>query len=153
INGGEMEVTHSVPAVGRYQSGGIMSRGVLDVRAGSFSQTAEGFRLFVGEEGSGVLNVRGTGLAQVTGGMFVGGGTAPTPGDPGAEPPVEPTPGTAGRGVVNLIAGGTLATAEIGQLNAAHAFGTLNFHGGLLRALRPNEVFINSLDQAFVYAG
>ncbi len=147
VNGGDVTVTGGFPVVGRYQFGGNLSRGLLDVRAGTFSQAPAGNRLIIGETGSGVFNVRGTGEANLEGGLIIGAGDS---GDPDAEPPVPAAPGS---GVVNLHTGGTLATGVIGQNNPSIANGILNLHGGTLRALREHATFINNLDNAFVYPG
>lgn len=136
VNGGAVAVNGWI-AVGRFQSGLDESYGLLDVRAGSFSQQGGGTRLLVGEEGNGVLNVRGTGTVNLEGGLIVGAGSAEAPGN----------------GVVNLHTGGTLTTPLIAQFNNAAASGVFNFHGGQLVATAANEAFMQGLDSAFVHSG
>jgi len=61
VSGGTFTATAAYPVVGRF-TGGF---GVLDVSAGSFSDTSTATFLIIGEQGTGVLNVRGSGSVSV----------------------------------------------------------------------------------------
>jgi T5SS/PEP-CTERM-associated repeat protein len=89
------------------------SQGTLHVSGGTFT-VASNRRMFVGEGGTGILNVSGTGLVTVsdaTEGIRLGAG------------------GT-GNGTVNLN-GGTIQTTLVSKGGGS---GTFNFNGGTLKA-------------------
>lgn len=130
---GSVNVAGGFPVVGRF-AGGF---GVLDVSTGGTFTDNSGNRLIVGEEGAGVLNVRG-GIVTKTGTNTT---NAITIGNVAT-----------GNGIVNLLAGGVLTTPSIGTATAA-ANSTLNFNGGTLKASINNATFVQGLTNAYVYAG
>ena len=134
--------TGGFPVVGRY-AGGV---GTVNISAGAFNQLAPGTRLIVGEEGTGVANLSGTGVITSTGGL-VEGLTA------------------TGNGTFNLgngTAGGTLVTPLVSGAAAAGttALGTavFNFNGGTLQdatgnTTANNAAFLGGLTTANVRNG
>ncbi len=137
IDGGELTVAGFL-GIGRYEEDGQPgARGVLDVKSGSVSITSGGTLLLVGEEGTGVLNIRDKGTVSCVNQMIIGAGTIKKPGD----------------GTVNLLAGGTLVVSAIGQYNQTEAMGRLNWDGGTLKAERSNDRFLEGLDYVHVRKG
>jgi autotransporter-associated beta strand protein len=136
VNGGTVSFNGGFPVVGRFEDTGVNGYGLLDVISGSVSQTVAGNRLIIGEAGFGTLNVRGTGVVDLTGGLIIGHDN-----------------GGVGNGTANLHTGGTITTQLVGQLNSGTAQGVLNFHGGLLRAKNNSLTFMESLDHAYIYTG
>jgi autotransporter-associated beta strand protein len=142
--GGSVSVTGGFPVVGRYAG----SNGLLNVSGGTFSDTST-TKLIIGESGSGVLNVSGTGQVLLTNaaagsGLTLGGNTAGA----GAGP---------GTGIVNLLPGGLIQTTLVADQNALPADGTsiFNFNGGTLRVANgtTNATFMQGLTAAYVQAG
>lgn len=136
VDGGAVNFATAWPVVGRFQNAGVRSYGLLDVISGSVAQSSVGNRLIIGESGYGTLNVRGSGLVDLTGGLVIGHDN-----------------GGPGDGTVNLLAGGIIATPLVTQFNFATGLGTLNFNGGILRAKADNPNFITDIDRSFVHAG
>lgn len=137
IAGGQVTVGGFL-GIGRYEDdSGNASRGVLDVTSGRVSTTAADHLLLVGEEGIGVLNIRGSGEVVCANRLIIGAGTIDKPGD----------------GTVNLLAGGMLRTAGITQFNLTAACGRLNLDGGTLMAGSSTGTFLEGLDSALVLHG
>lgn len=108
------------------------SQGTLNVSGGTFT-VAGNRRMFVGEGGTGILNVSGTGLVTVsdtTEGIRLG------------------AVGT-GNGTVNLN-GGTIQTTLVSK---GAGSGTFNFNGGTLRAGGSTANFMTGLTAANVNGG
>ncbi len=110
------------------------SYGVIDVSGGTFNQTGAGVRLFAGENGFGHINVRGTGVMTLTGGLRIGNG------------------GTTAGGVFNLGTGGTLTTALIEQAGVNTLGSTFNFNGGTLKPTAGTTTF-TGIGTANIFAG
>ena len=137
VAGGAVDVAGFL-AIGRYEDGPQQqSRGLLEVKSGSVTTSAVDHLLLVGEEGIGVLNIRSSGSIICAGRMIIGAGSIDKPGE----------------GTVNLLTGGTLVTAGIGQMNQSAAIGRLNLDGGTLKAGRSNDSFLEELDFAYVRKG
>ncbi|MES2660530.1 MAG: LamG-like jellyroll fold domain-containing protein [Verrucomicrobiota bacterium] len=132
VDGGTVQVAGFL-GIGRYHTG----HGVLDVKSGSVATTAPENLLLVGEEGIGVLNIRGRGRVTCANRMIIGAGAI----------------SKAGEGTVNLLEGGTLVTSGIGQMNQSEAIGRLNLNGGRLEAGRSNDNFISDIDLISVRKG
>lgn len=136
VDGGRVEVDGFL-GIGRYEDDmRNAARGLLDVKSGSVNLTGAGRLLLVGEEGIGVLNIRG-GLVDCINRLVIGAGTINKPGD----------------GTVNLLTGGTLLTAGIAQFNQTEAIGRINLDGGVLRARSSSAEFLEGLDFAYVRKG
>ncbi|HEU5431153.1 MAG TPA: hypothetical protein VFU81_05790, partial [Thermomicrobiales bacterium] len=88
---------------------------------------------FVGENGTGTMNVMGTASVNLFGDANLVLGRT----------------GTGSAGTVNLV-GGALATAQVSK---GAGSGTFNFNGGLLKALTNNASFMSGLSSANVYSG
>ena len=135
---GTININGSYPATGRY-AGGF---GVLDIASGNFNHNSTNTVLIIGEQGTGILNLRGGTLTDyatsTTGALRIGG--------------AENTAGSAG--IVNLL-GGTLNTLSIGAgtSGSANVSSTFNFNGGTLQARGNNTTFISGLNNAYVYPG
>jgi fibronectin-binding autotransporter adhesin len=129
---GAATTTGGYTVVGRFTG----SYGLLDVTAGSFSHNVAGTALIIGEQGTGILNVRG-GLVKSlgTGGVVIGGGEA--------------TAGTVGQ--VNLL-GGTFNAFKV-STGATADSSTLNFNGGTLQAASTTTTFLTGLTNAYVFSG
>ena len=137
VDGGAVDIAGFL-AIGRYQGDHQQrSRGLLDVKSGSVTTSAVDHLLLVGEEGIGVLNIRNSGSVICAGRMIIGAGSIDKPGE----------------GTVNLLTGGTLVTAGIGQMNQSAAIGRMNLDGGLLKAGRSNDSFLEELDFTYVRKG
>ena len=137
IDGGSVKVKGFL-GIGRFQNDrGHQSHGVLDVKSGSVATTAPNNLLLVGEEGIGVLNIRGKGTVTCANRLIIGAGTIKKPGE----------------GTVNLLAGGTLTTSGISQFNQTDAMGGLNLDGGLLKVGAPTNAFLEGIDSAYVRNG
>ena len=131
VNGG-------FPSIGRFIGG----FGVLDVNGGSFTQSDPGGLLIIGEQGTGVLNVRGG--ATVVADSATNGGSAANALSIGHT--------NTGNGTVNLI-DGTLTVLSVGTAGGPPATSTLNFNGGTLQAAGNNLTFVHGLTNAYVYGG
>ncbi len=99
--------------------------------------------LYVGENGTGTLNISGSAT------MTLGGATSSAGLDIGRA-------SATAVGIVNLgavgVGGGTITTMRVGKNNAG-ATGTLNFHGGVLRAgVGANPNFMTGLTAAYAYS-
>lgn len=129
ITGGTFTGKRWIP-IGRF-GGGI---GVVNVTGGTFAQQNVNESIIVGEEGTGTLNVSGTGAvvsdSTVYGLIVTNGGT--------------------GVGTVNLD-GGSITANQVQDRGGLSAF---NFNGGTLRAgAESQDAFMYSLDSATVKAG
>jgi len=123
VNSGEW---HSI---GRF-AGGV---GVQTISGGTFNQTNPGTHLIVGEQGTGTLNVSGSGLVNCASDLWIGLNYGGSPGN----------------GTVNL-SGGTIATSGVaGQGGTA----TFYFNGGTLLATANNGAFLQALTAANIQAG
>jgi autotransporter-associated beta strand protein len=137
VDGGVVKVAGFL-GIGRYEDDAKnASHGLLDVKAGSVATTGSETLLLVGEEGFGVLNIRGTGSVTCANKMIIGAGSIKKPGE----------------GTVNLLPGGVLTTGGITQFNQTEAIGRLNFDGGTLRASTSTDSFIEGIDYAYVRKG
>jgi fibronectin-binding autotransporter adhesin len=115
-------------SIGRFP-GGV---GQMDISGGSFNETNPATLLIVGEQGSGTLNISGTGLVTSAGGLSVGHTTT-------------------GIGVVNLN-GGTLSVSRVFQNNSSSS-ATFYFNGGLLQAVPGSyPTFMSGMNAAYVMA-
>ena len=123
-------------SIGRYWASGTGARatGVVNVSGGSLNQTNTATALIVGEEGTGTLNVSGTGAVAVAGatlGLSIGHAAS-------------------GIGTVNLD-GGTITTTLVRDGGGTSTF---NFNGGtLIAATGASASFMGGLDNAIVKAG
>lgn len=116
--------------IGRYATG----PGVFNITGGTFIHgTNDAGRLLrVGEEGTGTLNISGTGVVETSGNALTLGNTA------------------AGNGTINLNGGSLQARRILGGPGAA----AFNFNGGVLRAgPNANADFMTGLSSATVLAG
>jgi fibronectin-binding autotransporter adhesin len=114
------------PVIGRFTGG----YGVLTVTGGSFNQSNPGTLLIVGEQGTGILNVSGSGVVN-TGGQLRIGHTA------------------SGVGIVNLGTGGLISVPAV-SYGAGEA--SFNFHGGTLQSVLSTPTFLQGIPNAFVYS-
>ena len=123
-------------SIGRYWTSGtgVRATGVVNVSGGTFNQTNTANALLVGEEGSGTLNVSGTGAVVVSGatlGLSIGHTAS-------------------GIGTVNLD-GGTITTTLVRDGGGTSTF---NFNGGtLIAGTGANPSFMGGLNNANVKAG
>jgi len=108
--------------------------GTYNLTGGTLNQTFGGAKLYVGEEGTGVLNISGTGVVNATGGVGISGGAGPT-----------------GVGTINLNSGGTINTPLVQKNSGSSA--TFNFNGGLLQATIANSTFMTGLTSTVVQSG
>ena len=93
----------------------VGSVGILSVSGGTFNQTGTGTSLIVGEEGTGILTISGSGVVNsVSTGAGVTLGLTAT-----------------GVGTLNLNGGTLVANHVLGNLSGS---GTFNFNGGTLKA-------------------
>ena len=118
--------------------------GQVDVSGGVYNVTGSAFRLIVAEAGTGTLNVRGTGVVNVTGQTQANSSNAAL------------TLGQVSTSVatVNLLTGGTINAFSVGSF-AGPTVGTstFDFNGGSLRTTATNATFMQNLTHAYVYAG
>jgi autotransporter-associated beta strand protein len=134
VDGGDLRVEGFL-GIGRYEDQNKnASRGLVDVKSGGISLLSSERLLLVGEEGVGVLNIRGRGRVTCRNRLIIGAGTIAKPGE----------------GTVNLLTGGTLVTSAITQFNQTEAIGRLNFDGGTLKAGANSGAFLDGIDFAFV---
>jgi fibronectin-binding autotransporter adhesin len=133
--GGTATITGGFPDVGRF----VGAVGAMTVTGGVWANTPTTTSLIVGEEGTGVLSIGGTGIVSMltTSGAGVTGlrlGHIAT-----------------GNGIANLNAGGTLLTTGVSK---GAGTGILNFNGGTLRAnTGALAAFVSGLTSANVFAG
>ncbi len=146
ISGGNVTVTGDMGSTIGANAGAF---GVLNVTGGSYSSTGANLGnnrsgIYVGESGTGVVNVSGTGN------MTLGATTSSQGLNIGR------TNAASAVGTVNLGAvgsgGGMITTTRVWKAGAA-ATATLNFHGGTLRASADNTSFLTGLTAANVYSG
>lgn len=136
VTGGQVSVAGFL-SIGRFaKSRQELSHGLLDVRSGGVSVSSPETYMLVGEEGVGVLNIRG-GVVTCANKMMIGAGSIEKPGD----------------GTVNLLRDGVLEVSGIGQYNQTDAMGRLNLDGGLLKALKSTDAFFDGIDATFVREG
>lgn len=142
---GAVTTLGGTPSIGRF-AGGF---GVLDVSGGSFTQgpsTPNGLLMIIGEQGTGVLNVRGGTVTVSNTTSSNGGGSQYNALD------IAHT--STGTGIVNLLSG-TLRTRSVGSVaqNTPGASSTVNFNGGTLQATGNTSSFMQNLTNAYVYSG
>lgn len=127
-SGGSLVVSNNRMTIG---AGGAGSVGVVNLSGGTFSDPAG---IFVGENGTGTLNVSGTSAASMGNLQFAGNGTSVA-------------------GTVNLL-GGTLSTGSITKGTGTGTY-LMNFNGGLLKATAGGTNFFADLanTSAYVYGG
>jgi len=144
-SGGTVNSTGGWTVAGRYAEPSSKPTGLIDLQGGVHNQNFTGGGMLIGEEGNGVLEVRGTGVLNVANRLVIGG----RDGD-GALAPTQ-----SGYGVANLRTGGTITTGFIAQdsSNNGVPYGVFNFHGGTLKAGRDTVDFFEGLDEARVYQG
>jgi autotransporter-associated beta strand protein len=117
-------------------AGGTGSVGVMNLTGGTVTSTATtGYAptiggVFVGENGTGVLNVSGGSLNLSGWGLRIAANTGSV-------------------GTVNLL-GGTVTTTAASQGPGA---GELNFNGGTLKASAANATFLEGLTNTYIYGG
>jgi fibronectin-binding autotransporter adhesin len=111
--------------VGRFTGG----NGTANVSAGQILHNNAGTSIIVGEQGTGVLNISGTGLVSVNSPVGLRVGHTPT-----------------GNGTVNLD-GGTLE-AHVVQKTDAASIAKFNFNGGTLKALAGSGDFFVGMSSA-----
>jgi autotransporter-associated beta strand protein len=134
MNGGSLFLSNNLITVA---AGGAEAIGAVNLRGGTITSTATtGYGptiggMFVGENGTGTLNVFGNGAVTLTGWNLRIGQLATA------------------TGTVNLNGG--LVTA--GSVSRGAGLGTLNFNGGTLRASANNDLFLPNLTYAYVYNG
>ncbi len=135
--GGTISVLTNCLTIG---AGGTASVGVANFSAGTFvsangTNGNSGGRggAFVGENGTGFMNVMGSAALTLIGDANLTLGRT----------------GTGAAGTVNLD-GGTVTTAQVSQ-GAGSA--TLNFNGGTLKASTNNANFVTGLTSATIYSG
>ena len=119
------------PVVGRF-GGGV---GLYSLEGGSFNQTSSGCKLIAAEAGTGTFTVKGSGVANLVGGLLISTAAGST-------------------GTVNLATGGTINTPSVGKSGGPSA--TFNFDGGTLRARGSGATlpsFMQGLNTASVKAG
>jgi len=132
-SGGTVTTTGGFPDVGRFTGGS----GLLNISNGLFTNSTVSTSLIVGEQGTGVLNLSGSGimtLPTTSGGGVTGLRLGHTAG---------------GVGIANLL-GGTLISNGVSMGGGTAAF---NFNGGVLRAGVASTTFMTGLTNAFVYSG
>ena len=132
------------PSIGRFPG----SYGVLTVTGGSFTASATGQFLLIGEEGTGTVNVSGTGV-------LTAGNADPNTGLRIGHNKSSAT--AAATGFVNLGTGGTINALAITRAVPADTTngtttGVFNFHGGTLKPSGANANFIQNLTGAYVWS-
>lgn len=133
VDGGNVRVTGFL-SIARYADGNKnRSHGMLDLKSGTITSTQSNNYVLVGEEGTGILNLRG-GSFNCANRLMIGAGTIDHPGE----------------GTVNLMPGGILVTSGIAQMNESEAVGRLYLNGGLLKAGASSGAFLEGLDQVHV---
>ena len=142
-SGGTVNSTGGWTVAARYSESATRAKGLIDISGGVHNQNFGGGGVLVGEEGDGVLEVRGTGTLNIANRLVIGG----RDGD-GALAPTQ-----SGYGVANLATGGTITTGFVAQdsSNNGVPYGVFNFHGGTLKANRDTANFFEGLDEARVW--
>lgn len=136
VDGGTVNINGGFTVVGRFQNGGAESYGLLDVKSGAFNHNGTGQKILIGEEGNGVANVRTGGSLTALGGIWLG----------------HVNTGGPGSGTLNVLAGGTVTTAQITQ-NQLGGTGELNIDGGIIKPTGNSANFIEALDAAYIRGG
>lgn len=130
ISGGAVNQWAGYPSVGRNPG----SIGRLAVSGGQFNQLNPGTFLIIGENGTGTLEISGTGVVNLTNAISIGGaGSGP------------------GVGTATLSTGGLLITPGVRM--AAAGTSTFNFAGGTLQANAGTSSFMQGLTTANILAG
>ena len=137
IAGGTVNINGNFPVVGRF-AGGV---GLMNVSSGSFNQTTTANLLIIGEAGTGVVNVSGTGTLSVAG---LPGGAGNGEGTGG----IRIGHAAASSGTLNLN-GGTVITTGLAK-SVAGATSYVYLNGGTLRAGASNATFMQGLDTVVV---
>ncbi|MBC7783957.1 MAG: autotransporter-associated beta strand repeat-containing protein [Burkholderiales bacterium] len=134
VGGGSLTVGTNLITIA---AGGTGAIGVANISGGTVTSTATtGYAptiggIFVGENGSGTLNVSGTALMTLSGwGLRV-------------------APNAGATGTVNLL-GGTVTTTSVSK---GAGSGIVNFNGGTLKAKAASANFISGLNSAYVHSG
>jgi autotransporter-associated beta strand protein len=128
LTGGSMVASNHWFIVGRWADG----PGLLNVSGGTVNHYTPGKLFIVGEDGTGTINISGTGAVTTTGDRLILGSNA------------------SGNGTVNLDGGSLQARRVVGGGGVS----TFNFNGGVLRAA-PNAQadFMVNVTTANVLAG
>jgi autotransporter-associated beta strand protein len=134
MSGGALSIGNNLMTIA---AGGTASIAVVTLSGGTFTSTAtSGYAptiggTFVGEFGTGTLNVSGSALLTLSGwGLRMGHNAGAS-------------------GTVNLL-GGTINTVSVSQGSGSALF---NFNGGTLQASTANTAFMPNLNSAYVYSG
>lgn len=153
-SGGTVNLTGGYPSIGRFPG----ANGTVNISGGSFNQLNSSTILIVGEQGTGTLNVSGTGAVNVMNRLGVGWNDATagigtvnlTNGVISVTNNVTIGDGASGAGTVNLY-GGTMSTR---QVITAGGTSYLNFYGGTLQAMpNANANFLAGLSSVTIYSG
>jgi fibronectin-binding autotransporter adhesin len=144
VSGSASVTSTAFPGAGRFPG----SYGVITVSGGSFTQGGTGQFLIIGEEGTGTLNVSGTGVVNVNNtddntGLRLGHNKSSAT--------------AAATGFVNLGTGGTINARAVTRAAPATTpngptTGVFNFHGGTLKPTAANANFIQNLTGAYVWS-
>jgi|GEM_PF-1018308 len=130
-SGGAITVNTNRMTIG---AGGAASIGVVNLSGGTFDDAVG---VFVGENGTGILNVSNTGTLRLgTTGTLQFGGNA-----------------TSLAGTVNLL-GGSISAGQVTRVTSTGVY-LFNFNGGTLKAAQSSATFFASLANttAYVYGG
>lgn len=127
ITGGALNQWTGYPVAGRYTN----SSGILTVNGGQFNQLSPAAFLILGENGTGTLNLGGTGVVTLTNNLRLGG--------------------AGGNGTFNLNTGGRLVAPGLQLM--ADGIATVNLNGGTLQASANNSSFMQGLTEARVGLG
>ena len=138
-SGGEAYLTNAFMTIG---AGGTASIGIVDLSGGTFTalDAGGGGGIYVGENGNGTLNVRGSSSVSVAGtatggGLRIGNAAATV-------------------GIVNLNTGGKITANRVSRgTQGAASTAILNFNGGRLNARMNNTTFLTNISSAFIHAG
>jgi autotransporter-associated beta strand protein len=129
LNGGTINAATNNGFITLGSFGG--ANGTMNVTGGTANSTRQ---FYVGEGGTGTLNVSGSGTVNVNGaagGLSLGVNAS-------------------GVGTVNLNAGGTIQTTQVSK---GAGTGTFNFNGGVLKASADQGSFISGLTHANIKTG
>lgn len=126
------------PSVGRSTTTGY---GEADISGGVFNQSTATATFNVGEQGTGSLTVRGTGVVNAFGGVDVGTSQSAT---------------ASGVGTLNLLTGGQI-NARVVVKGVSTSPAVVDFNGGTLASMPTTAAatvpFLAGLDAAYVYGG
>ena len=128
-SGGTFTDAGGYPVVGRFTGGS----GVYNISGGTLADSQ--YNTIVGEAGTGVLNVSGSGVVNILNQLSISSYNL-----------------SAGTGTVNLAGGGKIIANQV-SCQAAGGRGLLNFSGGTLQSRNANPTFLQNLTGAYVYPG